>query len=581
MRRTLPVVAAILTCLLCFTSALGFSQAAGSTPANTTPTTIQVTSRIVNVDAVVRDKWGRIVHGLKPSDFLVEEDGKPQSILYFDEHTYDIDAASRIETQKRGESTNQFSNVPDKGAVAGSINIVLFDLFDTPASDQLYARRQLLKFLETMPSGQQVALFVLGQHLQMVQDFTGSSDRLIEAAKKIRPSDFHLVESAAESMQEADGAADLARAAGENMSGHALGGGSGEAAECLGNATIRASNVVATFNELARATNGYPGRKNLFWMSDCFPMALGSQVDATKFSGFTIIPGWRETANLVADSQIAVFPISLLGLQTGGIPASVNGVGEGNLLTGSGGTFARQFQQREAERAWVNDLAKETGGEAFFGTNDFAGAIRRGMGDDSNYYAIAYRPTNSNWNKHYRKISVKMLKGGYSIAYQGGYFAFPNELSTATSGPVQQLDAALQPESPESTLLLLRAKVDVPADGGAVVVHSLLDVDNLGLVNAANGHRQGQIVVRLIGFKDTPGNELDQPEAPPQETGVLNLDFDAMQYAMVAANGISFTQQLKLPPGRYRLRLGVDDVVNHRIGTLDMPITIPGPTLKN
>lgn len=541
------------------------------------PATIQVSSRIVYLNVVVRDRDGRIVHGLRQQDFRIEEDGKPQAIDYFDEHIYDLAAAERSSTQRVGASQHEFSNVPDKDTISGSINIILFDLFNTPSSDQLYARQQLLKFLRTLPSGQQVALFVLGDRLQMVQDFTGSSDRLIEAARRISPRDFTLVESESASMQEADFAANLAHAAGPNATGHSLGGGTG-ASGCGANFTIRAGAAVGAFNELARATNGYPQRKNLFWLSDCFPIALGSQVDQTRYSRFVVIPGWRETANLVADSQIAVFPIDLKGLETGGIPSSVEGVAENSLFAGPGSTLARQFNRRAAERTWVSDLARETGGEAFYGTNDFAGAIRLGMGADSNYYAIAYRPQNSDWNKHFRKIKVEMLRSGYSLSYQRGYFAFPDEPSEQGT-VVQQLDAVMQPESPESTLLLLRARVDLPSSPSAeVVVHSVLDAGNLGLLSAPDGHRRGEIVVRLIAFNDTLGDPrppAGQTATPPQSSGALNLNFDSAQYQNTLKNGVTFTQQLQLPPGRYRLRLGVTDVVSHRIGTLDMPISIP------
>lgn len=573
MRRILPLI-----------PILALTALAAAQSDNSTPATIQVTSRIVNVDVVVRDEFGRIVHGLTQNDFRVYEDGKLQTIQYFDEHTYDMAAAEKLSRPTPGVVQSEFSNVPAKGAISGSINIVLFDLLDTPSTDQLYARQQLLKFLQTLPSGQQVALFVLGNRLQMVQDFTGSSDRLIEAARKIRPSDFGLIESGSASMQDADFYAKIARAAGSNNTGHALGGDTGPVG-CQQDFEVRAGAVVGAFNELARATNGYPQRKNLFWLSDCFPIALGSQVDQTRFSAFTVIRGWRETANLVADSQIAVFPIDLKGLQTGGIPSSVEGVAETSMGAGQGRTLARQFNQRSAERTWVSDLAHETGGEAFYGTNDFAGAIRRGMGDESNYYAIAYRPQNSNWNKQFRKIRVELTRSGYTLTYQRGYFAFPDELS-ADSNNLEQLDAALQPESPESTLLLLSSTVDMPAEQrGFVLVHSVLDVGNLGLITGTDGHRRGQLLVRLIAFIDAPGVDtrplIGQTVTPMQTSGVLNLDLDPAQYQAILKNGLTFTQQLQLPPGRYRLRLGVSDVTSHRFGTLDMPISIPTQTAKN
>lgn len=581
MRRVLPFLSAFL---LCAVAGAQSTELAPTPNPTTAPTTIQVNSRIVYVDVVVRDRDGRIIHGLTKEDFRVEEDGKPQAIAYLDEHTYDLAAAEKMPRPISGTRQDTFSNVPAKGAISGSINIILFDLFNTPSTDQLYARQQLLRFLEAMPEGQQVALFVLGQGLQMVQDFTGSSDRLIEAARKIRPKDFGLVDSETTSMQAADVAANLARAAGNNETGHALGGGAGGGG-CGSNVQIRASAAIATFNELARATNGYPQRKNLFWLSDCFPIALGSQLDSTRYSAITTTPGAKETANLVADSQIALFPIDLKGLETGGIPSSVGGVAETSLGGGAGATYARQFNRRAAERAWVSDLARETGGEAFYGTNDFAGAIRRGMGEESNYYTLAYRPQNSNWNKQFRKIRVEMLKSGYSLTYQRGYFAYPDEPS-AEGTSLEQLDAVLQPESPESTLLLLRAKVDLPGSaGGPVVVHSVLDAANLGLVTGADGHRRGRVFVRLIAFRDTPGVDPrpaeGQTEAPPQSSGALDFDFGAAQYQVTLTNGIAFTQQLNLPPGRYRLRLGVSDVTSHRLGTLDMPIAIGVPSLSN
>jgi hypothetical protein len=85
----------------------------------------------------------------------------------------------------------------------------------------------------------------------------------------------------------------------------------------------------------------------------------------------------------------------------------------------------------------------------------------------------------------------------------------------------------------------------------------------------------------LIAFKDDPGKAVDQPDAPPLISAVLNLDFDPAQYQTILSNGIGFTQQLQLTPGRYRLRLGVSDMMSHRLGTLDMPVAIATKTAKN
>ena len=58
---------------------LGAQQAATQIPAPT----IRVSTRLVLVDAVVTDKKGQPVTGLKPEDFVIEENGKKQKIAAF------------------------------------------------------------------------------------------------------------------------------------------------------------------------------------------------------------------------------------------------------------------------------------------------------------------------------------------------------------------------------------------------------------------------------------------------------------------------------------------------------------------
>lgn len=109
-------------------------------PAQTDTTTIRVTSRIVYVDVTVRDKSGYIVHGLTQQDFRLEEDRKPQTIDFFTAHTYDMAAAERVQNSRQpvGSATElEFANTPPPGALTGAVNIILFDLANTPQEDQL------------------------------------------------------------------------------------------------------------------------------------------------------------------------------------------------------------------------------------------------------------------------------------------------------------------------------------------------------------------------------------------------------------------------------------------------------------
>jgi len=65
--------------------------------------------------------------------------------------------------------------------------------------------------------------------------------------------------------------------------------------------------------ELARATSGYPGRKNLLWLSEDFPISVGAQLMDPRFRSTPDLAQARETANLIANAQISVYPLVCWG----------------------------------------------------------------------------------------------------------------------------------------------------------------------------------------------------------------------------------------------------------------------------
>ena len=52
----------------------------------------------------------------------------------------------------------------------------------------------------------------------------------------------------------------------------------------------------------------------------------------------------------------------------------------------------------------MNSVAEQTGGKAFYNTNDLNKAIRDSMEDGSTYYTLGYYPENKNWDGRFRRI---------------------------------------------------------------------------------------------------------------------------------------------------------------------------------
>jgi VWFA-related protein len=597
MFRTKFLTSSLLAVLLC--PALVVAQTATSGADNT----VRVTSRIVYVDVVVHDAAGHLVRGLTQKDFQLSEDSKPQTIDYFVAHSYDLSASRPVPAPL---AKNQFSNVPVAGP-AGSVNMILFDMVNSAPQNQQYARKQMLNFLKALPPGQQIALFVLSDQLHVYQSFTGSSDLLTAAAKMINPANLRLFQSDAEQQNDIEYLGRLEDAMGGRDPANAV--------QTLANmltqenetsAEIRQRITLSAFAEIANAASGYPGRKNLYWLSDSFPfsIALQSTYNITAPVTFSTLnnpdlpvadnAAVQDTAKLIANSQIAVYPISTLGLEVGGVGVENSGSSTASLAGTSlqaagsygansvkhtmGDTLAQQFINRSTLHGAMEDIAHETGGEAVFGSNDLAGALRRTMEDGSNYYTLAYQPQNHDWNGAFRKIKVQLAERGYSLTYRQGYFAFANDVTNQDTA--DELNAALQPGAPQSTLLLIKSAVELPdASNPYVLVDTTVDPAGIHFSTDAAGTRHGRLLVLLVALNNGEnGKDAVQPDSPPQTSGSLHLDFTPDQYQAILKTGIQFGLKLPLKPGNYRLRLGVSDMNNHRLGTLDMPVKIGSTT---
>ncbi|MCX6612776.1 MAG: VWA domain-containing protein, partial [Acidobacteria bacterium] len=136
--------------------------------------TIRTTTRLVTIDVVARDKDGKFAQGLSAADFVVTDNGKKQDIRVFrrpaDAQTPDsISARMQLPEDL---PANVFTNFKQTPTQPKAITVILFDGLNTPIEDQRYARLQIVKFLEQLKPDDRVGLYVLGQHLKILHDFS-------------------------------------------------------------------------------------------------------------------------------------------------------------------------------------------------------------------------------------------------------------------------------------------------------------------------------------------------------------------------------------------------------------------------
>ena len=564
-------------------SAAATEQAAKSTPAppqNSSPAPIfHATTRLVQVDVSVTYKNGRPVQGLQASDFLVFENGKPQEVKAFEAHTGVTNEQAATPTPL---PPNTYTN---RTAVSGddTINILLFDMLNTTTADQGYARKQMIEFLRALPRGRRVALFVLTTRLDMVQGFTDSSDALVKVAEALLTSHSPVLTTAAETQQERGELDFLGKLITESARGR------GSSTQDPGNDTkqklqqpladmqaartdIRVGFTLQALDGIARAVSGYPGRKNLIWMSGSFPLRLRRDED-TKDPMRNVRnydSAIRSTTSLLATSRIAVYPVDVRGVRTAGIDLSTGAAASGayaDTTSGYSKTLNSESGARFDEENVMRDVAYQTGGEAFIGTNDLRQAVQRGIDDGSTYYTLAYTPAEGQREVDFRAIEVKLNQKNVNLAYRRGYYWAARQ-APASESRAHALALALQPGMPPSTMLLLNVKV-LPPDESHKNTRIEFQVDAGGIAfSEMSGHTWRALLDCMTVAFDAKGNDAGQA------ANTFQVTLSAAEYESAQRSGLTLQQEIALAPGNYRVKAGIMDPSSQKVGTVDVPLVI-------
>src|SRR6185369_11292529 len=370
---------------------------------------IKVNTRLVIVDVVPTDKGGKVVSGLKASDFKIFDNGKEQRVRFFEEHTSARTAATSGIPKL---PPNQFTNYPFDPP-KDTVNLILFDLLNVAPADQQYARKEMLKALTRLPKGRQLALFTLGNRLQMIQGPSSDSEQLIAAANKLMASSAREVTTRTQSNANNTTLGNLANSSGApsgTVNGMAVGGSPFNVDEQLHDALVREekfmieNRIATTLNSLiaiSRMVSGYPGRKNLIWITAGIPFQMGVDMKTNKYkrnrNQQDYLPELERAGTALAEAQLTVYPVDVAGMSMTGMDSSVSGVS----FSASGKEYSTALSdQNDSQwnnRVSMDDIAAQTGGKSYYGSNSLADSIGSALEHGSKYYTLAYTPDSTKW----------------------------------------------------------------------------------------------------------------------------------------------------------------------------------------
>jgi len=360
---------------------------------------------------------------------------------------------------------------------------------------------------------------------------------------------------------------------------------------------------LAVLNSLARTLAGYPGRKNLIWLSESFPLSVlpknsypqsgetgVNSLSTQGIGGKDFQVEVARTASMLTDAQVAVYPVDVRALMGNEFYSSqrntsdISGDYLGRVATArSGGSTNVERRgalgdelnitgnELQDTHSTMNDLADRTGGKAYYNRNEVETAIRRTIDDGSTYYTLGYYPSNKDWNGKFRKISVKSQRSGVKLRYRTGYFAIDPQ-AYSKMDPRQraaEFGQALSLDFPASTALIFQARVFPPSPETKNKLQVMFAIDPHQISFEEKDGLQHADVDCAVAVYSMKGDSIKA------EGGTASASLKPDQFATVSKSFYPCQRQLDLPPGQYTLRLGVRDNRTGLIGSAYASVTIP------
>jgi VWFA-related protein len=532
------------------------SSAASSAPVTDNPPATQISStpqggftlkanaELVLTNVLVRDaKTGDLITGLKQSDFKIFENGKEQSIDSFDFESVDMATPLKEATVSglaAGPTGSKAVVVAKPEELRNHRLIVMFfDLTSMQPEDLERSVDAAQAFLKTkMQPADLIALVSLGDTLNVDQDFTADKNALIS-------------EVGAYNGTEGQGFAQ-----GANANTNQVEDTTAYTPDESEYNDLNTDRELFALRSISQSLARINEKKSLLYFSG-----------GISRDGIENEASLRSAINAAVRADLVIYSVDTRGLQ------AVTPLGDASTgsLRGQGGfnggaltaNMDANFQSQEV----MATLSSDTGGKAFFDSNDFAPAFAQVQKDNSAYYAIGFHSTNPARDGKYRKLTVKIDRPGVKLDYRPGYYAPADFKHSGKEDREQELQDQLASDLPATDMAVYMNAMYFLLDENRFFMPVSLVVPGSQIPFVKGGDKDKATL-------DIIGAVLDQTQRPVgrvRDTVKLNLD----PTLQARQKNIQYTTSFNLPPGKYQLKFVVRENQTGRMGSFIADITLP------
>jgi VWFA-related protein len=546
---------------------------------------VRINTELVQTDVMVLDKEGHFVEGLKPDQFELVVDGKPQQISFFDR----IAAGSANEEAQlaaaRGAAVSTKATSV-RGLARGRTIIFFVDDLHQIASSLTRTRKALLNFIDDeMGQNDQVEIMSASGQIGFLQQLTDNKAVLRAAVARLTlqpqpardlqhppmsesmalaidsQSDLNLLKYFTDVLRK-DG---LSQQAAENAV-------KSRATNILDQSYSYTRRTLGTLESLARKAAGLPGRKLVFFISDGFLLNVHESDALDKL---------RNITNAAARNSVVIYTVDGRGLSVGDSADASVEIG----ADPTGSTSSYNTQELSASQEPLRTIAANTGGRALLNSNNSSSLIRKALQETSIYYVLAWRPDTEVKGNKFRRIEVNVHgRPELTVHVRGGYYdTAPKQTAKRDQAETRQaanktaddeIREVLKAPNPINSLptQVGLAFLDVPGKG--LIVAALTQIDSQYISFDQTGNKQTATIDVVGVFMN------DQGKTAASFGEHLSIIADPSAASQALQPNVTYNYQAQLQPGLYQVRVATRDNKNRRMGSAMQWIEIPDLTAR-
>ena len=496
----------------------------------------------------VTDKKGTPITGLTAKDFLLTEDGKPQTIAFAEYQKLPDAPAASVALVGSVAPVSRLTRTQISAEKPGDLHYrdrrllaLYFDMTAMPPQDQGRALQAAQRFIRTQMTGSDLMaiLSFSGGAVQVLDDFTDNRSKLLETLQTLvvgEEQDF--------TGQPADAAA--------SDKGAAFGQNDGEFNLFNTDRQLSALQTAATM--LGRVSE----KKSLLYFAS-----------GLRLNGVDNQAQLHATVNAAVRAGVSFWPIDARGLVATPPLGDATRGSPGGVAMYNGASAAAVSDNLFRTQDALYALAADTGGKALIDNNDLARGIVNAQQAIPSYYLIGYYTTNPTLDGKLRRVKISLVgELSADLSYRQSYYAGKEFKKFSTVDKERQLEDALMLGDPITELTIALEINYFQLNRAEYYVPLAVKIPGSELARAKRGGAERTTIDFLGEIKEgnrTVANLRDK----------VDLKLSSETAAELSKRPITYDTGYTLLPGSYTLKFLARDAETGRIGTYVRSFVIP------